>query len=100
MAIFISAIKHAAVQGKKGSKCEKRLGNGGREGRSWTGISAPATASSAANATILTQSMTPAPPSLNDFNKAFSCRPAVIDRCLIYKEGFLCVFSKYAAVMS
>lgn len=27
LAIFISAIKHAAVRGKRGSKCEKRLGN-------------------------------------------------------------------------
>lgn len=57
LAIFISAIKQAAVRGKKGSKCEKRLANDGREGRSWAGISAPAGASSAANATILTQKM-------------------------------------------
>lgn len=71
LAIFISAIKHAAVRGKKGSKCEKRLANDGREGRSWAGISAPAGASSAANATILTQKMMTATPSLYNVNKSF-----------------------------
>lgn len=73
LAIFISAIKHAAVRGKKGSKCEKRLANDGREGRSWAGISAPAGASSAANATILTQKMMTATPSLyNVIYRSFS----------------------------
>lgn len=95
-AIFISAIKHAAVSRERGSKCEKRLENDGGEGRSWAGIPAPARTLSAANATILTQRMKTAAPSLFGFNKPFSHRPTLVHRSLTYMEGFFVIF--FAAV--
>lgn len=81
-------------EGRKGASVRKRLGNDGREGRSWAEILAPARASSAANATILTQKMMTATSSLYNVNKSFSHRPVVIHRLLTY---IFCVFSTHIA---
>lgn len=81
------------LEGRKGASVRKRLGNDGREGRSWAEILAPARASSAANATILTQKMMTATSSLYNVNKSFSHRPMVIHRLLTYI--FVCVFNTY-----